>query len=176
MPVVHSSASAFSTAGVFTGHGPSSKVSTTSRSARKSNCLKWSRPKPGPPVVSTTTVREMPSASGLAQVDFGSASAEDAAAVLDGRVPVISTSSLGASLLALAATRAGGGADSDGFAAALCAAALAGFGFDSQYHTPVIANAATTVANSKPNALRMVTFPKTRDTRGTDTTVFVPFH
>jgi hypothetical protein len=40
MPVVHSSASAFSTAGVLSGHGPSSKVSTTSLSLRKSSCLK----------------------------------------------------------------------------------------------------------------------------------------
>ena len=52
------------------GHGPSSKVSTTSLSVRKSNCLKCWKPKPGPPVVSITTVRLTPSASGLAQADF----------------------------------------------------------------------------------------------------------
>ena len=65
---MHSSASAFSTAGVV-GHGPSSKVSTTSLSVRKSNCLYCRKPKPGPPVVSITTVRLTPSASGLAQAD-----------------------------------------------------------------------------------------------------------
>src|SRR5882757_6981265 len=68
MPVVHSSSSALSTEGVLTGHGPSSKVSTTSLSARKSSCLKCSKPKPGPPVVSISTTRLTPSASGLAQV------------------------------------------------------------------------------------------------------------
>src|SRR3954469_1527022 len=65
MPVVHSSASAFKTAGVFSGHGPSSKVSTTSLSRRKSSCLKCSKPKPGPPVVSISTVRPTPSAPGM---------------------------------------------------------------------------------------------------------------
>ena len=67
MPVVHSSASVFSTEGVFTGHGPSSNVRTTSLSRRKSSSLKCSKPKPGPPVVSISTVRPMPSASGLLQ-------------------------------------------------------------------------------------------------------------
>src|SRR5271170_3556869 len=66
MPVVHWSASAFSTAGVFTGHGPSSNVSTTSWSRRKSSSLKCSKPNPGPPVVSISTVRATPSALGLA--------------------------------------------------------------------------------------------------------------
>src|SRR5260221_2935711 len=65
MPVVHSSASAFSTAGVFNGHGPSSKVSTTSLSRRKSSFLKCSKPKPGPAVVSISTVRPTPSAPGV---------------------------------------------------------------------------------------------------------------
>src|SRR5215218_8566087 len=67
MPVVHSSASVFRTAGVFTGHGPSSNVSTTSLSRRKSRSLKCSKPKPGPPVVSISTVRPTPSAFGLLQ-------------------------------------------------------------------------------------------------------------
>ena len=58
-------ASALSTAGVFSGHGPSSKVSTTSLSRRKSNCLKCSKPNPGPPVVSISTTRARPSATGL---------------------------------------------------------------------------------------------------------------
>ena len=70
MPVVHSFASAFSTFGVFSGHGPSSKVKTTSLSRRKSICLKCSNPNPGPPVVSISTTRPMPSASGLLQGCF----------------------------------------------------------------------------------------------------------
>src|SRR5215472_16078550 len=59
------SVSALITAGVFSGHGPSSKVSTTSLSRRKSYCLKCSVPKAGPPVVSICTTRERPSAFGL---------------------------------------------------------------------------------------------------------------
>ena len=59
--------SAFSTAGVFSGHGPSSKVSTTSLSRKKSYCLKCSVPNAGPPVVSISTTRETLKASGLAQ-------------------------------------------------------------------------------------------------------------
>src|SRR6266498_2521367 len=58
-------ASAASTAGVFFGHGPSSNVSTTSLLRRKSCSLKCSNPKPGPPVVSTSTMRDVPSAFGL---------------------------------------------------------------------------------------------------------------
>src|SRR5450432_2878011 len=73
MPVVHSSASAFRTAGVLAGHGPSSKVSTTSLSLRKSSSLKCSKPKPGPPVVSISTVRAIPIALGLAQAAFAGA-------------------------------------------------------------------------------------------------------
>src|SRR5438105_14519532 len=65
MPVVHSSASVFKTEGVLSGHGPSSKVSTTSLSRRKSSCLKCSKPNPGPPVVSISTVRPTPSAPGV---------------------------------------------------------------------------------------------------------------
>src|SRR5690349_13745025 len=63
--LVHSSARVFSTDGVLTGHGPSSNVSTTSLSRRKSSCLKCSKPKPGPPVVSISTVRPTPSAPGV---------------------------------------------------------------------------------------------------------------
>src|SRR6476661_10393317 len=63
--LVQCAASAASTAGVFLGHGPSSKVSTTSPSRRKSWLLKCSKPKPGPPVVSTSTTREIPKALGL---------------------------------------------------------------------------------------------------------------
>ena len=42
------------------GQGTSSKVRTTSLSRRKSYCLKCSKPKPGPPVVSISTMRERP--------------------------------------------------------------------------------------------------------------------
>src|SRR5581483_5846113 len=61
----HSSVSALSTAGVLPGQGPSSKVRTTSLLRRKSYCLKCSKPKPGPPVVSIWIVRATPSALGL---------------------------------------------------------------------------------------------------------------
>src|SRR5947209_10501969 len=82
MPLVHSSARVFSTDGVLTGHGPSSKVSTTSWSRRKSNCLKCSKPKPGPPVVSISTTRATPSALGLLQeLDMAEGSGGAAAAV-----------------------------------------------------------------------------------------------
>src|SRR3979411_3231486 len=73
MPVVHSSASVFSTEGVLSGHGPSSNVSTTSLSRRKSSCLKCSKPNPGPPVVSISTTREIPSALGLVQAALAEA-------------------------------------------------------------------------------------------------------
>src|SRR5439155_18782666 len=63
--LVQCAASAASTAGVFFGQGPSSKVSTTSPSRKKSWLLKCSKPKPGPPVVSISTVRATPSAFGL---------------------------------------------------------------------------------------------------------------
>src|SRR5262245_3526692 len=65
MALVQCAASAASTAGVFFGQGPSSKVSTTSPSRRKSWLLKCSKPKPGPPVVSISTTRLIPRASGL---------------------------------------------------------------------------------------------------------------
>src|ERR1700731_4282403 len=65
MALVQCAASAAKTAGVFFGHGPSSKVSTISPSRRKSSALKCSKPNPGPPVVSISTTRDTPSASGL---------------------------------------------------------------------------------------------------------------
>src|SRR5271166_680291 len=65
MALVQFAASAANTAGVFFGHGPSSKVSTISPSRRKSWDLKCSKPNPGPPVVSISTTREIPIASGL---------------------------------------------------------------------------------------------------------------
>src|SRR5476649_2536433 len=80
MPVVHSSASVLSTDGVLTGHGPSSNVNTTSLSRRKSSCLKCSKPNPGPPVVSISTTRAIPSASGFAQGAFAGAGAGAAVA------------------------------------------------------------------------------------------------
>src|SRR5262245_46620515 len=64
---VQCAASAASTACVFLRQGPSSKVSTTSPSRRKSWLLKCSKPKPGPPVVSISTTRATPSALGLLQ-------------------------------------------------------------------------------------------------------------
>src|SRR5271154_6742990 len=59
------SCSALSTIDVLLGHGPSSKVSSTSLSRRKSYCLKCSVPKAGPPVVSICTIRDRPIALGL---------------------------------------------------------------------------------------------------------------
>src|SRR6516165_12286401 len=61
------SLSAFNTIDVFWDQGPSSKVSTTSLSRRKSYCLKCSVPNAGPPVVSISTTRDRPMASGLSQ-------------------------------------------------------------------------------------------------------------
>src|SRR5215467_7606614 len=63
--LVQCAASAVSTACVFLGQGPSSKVSTTSPSRRKSWLLKCSNPKPGPPVVSISTTRAIPRALGF---------------------------------------------------------------------------------------------------------------
>ena len=65
--LVQLAASAASTSAVLCGQGPSSKVSTTSPGCRKSYCLKCSKPKPGPPVVSISTTRETPSASRMAR-------------------------------------------------------------------------------------------------------------
>src|SRR6516225_7472052 len=90
MPVVHSSANVLSTDGVLSGQGPSSNVSTTSLSRRKSSCLKCSKPKPGPPVVSISTTRPIPSASGLAQgclAGAGVAAAAGAGAAAAGAGP-----------------------------------------------------------------------------------------
>src|SRR5882757_2147695 len=58
-------ASAASTFGVFLGQGPSSNVSTTSPSRKKSGVLKSSDPNAAPPVESISTVREIPRAFGL---------------------------------------------------------------------------------------------------------------
>src|ERR1700686_3617041 len=62
--LVQLAARAARTSAVLCGQGPSSKVSTTSPGCRKSYCLKCSKPKPGPPVVSISTTRDTPSAPG----------------------------------------------------------------------------------------------------------------
>src|SRR5712691_5250400 len=86
--LVQCAASAASTAGVFLGHGPSSKVSTTSLSRRKSWLLKCSKPKPGPPVVSISTTRATPRVFGrLAQLPCAAAAAAAGPAPT---VPVVS--------------------------------------------------------------------------------------
>ena len=87
MALVQFAASAANTAGVFFGHGPSSKVSTISPSRRKSWDLKCSKPNPGPPVVSISTTREIPIASGLPGQDVatrGAAAGAGAGAGLPG--------------------------------------------------------------------------------------------
>src|SRR5258708_24908329 len=113
------------------GHGPSAKVSTISLSARKSNCLYCRKPKPGPPVVSITTVRLTPSASGLAQVDFAGTGAGTGAAAGFESAAVTSTSSLAASLAAA-------GAGSADLAAMVCGGAAPARGEEVQNHTPAI--------------------------------------
>src|SRR6476659_1394339 len=152
MPVVHSSASVFSTDGVLTGHGPSSKVSTTSLSRRKSSCLKCSKPKPGPPVVSITTVRATPSASGLAQAGF-CCTGTGGAAGLDSEA-VTCTSSFAA------CAAAAGGSGSALRAATVCGGAASARGEEVQNQTPAITTAATTLASIRPNALRIATLSK----------------
>src|SRR5436190_7427997 len=82
--LVQCAASAASTAGVFFGHGPSSKVSTTSPCRRKSWVLKCSKPKPGPPVVSISTTRPTPSALGLPGQEVPVAAAAGAAGAAAG--------------------------------------------------------------------------------------------
>ena len=158
--LVHSSASALSTVGVV-GHGPSSNVSTTSWSVRKSNCLYCRKPKPGPPVASMTTVRLMPSSSGLAQAaDFGCAAtaagagagveAGAAAACFD-RAAVTSTSSLVVDLAA---------SGSAGRAAIVWGGAASARGEEVQNHTPAITTVANTLASISPNTLRIAINPR----------------
>src|SRR5437763_2614065 len=153
-PLVHSSSSAFSTAGVLPGHGPSSKVSTTSFGSRKSSCLKCSKPKPGPPDVSISTTRPTPSASGLLQTGFckaGTGGDAIGAGLLS--AAVIWTSSLSASLAASFA--AAGGNGSAGLAAVVFGGAASARGAEVQYQIPAIATAATRLASIRPNALRI---------------------
>src|ERR1700754_4266757 len=138
MPVVHSSASAFNTAGVFSGHGPSSKVSTTSLSRRKSSCLKCSKPKPGPPVVSISTVRPTPSAPGVlhtARAGCGGCAEAGAAAAA------------GAGAAACGAAAAAGG-EAAPLAGGVCA------------HAEPDASNETVLAKINPAAIRILFFPK----------------
>src|SRR5208283_3749261 len=131
--------------------GPSSKVSTTSLSARKSSCLKCSKPKPGPLVVSISTTRLTPSASGLAQAVFAGDTAAALAGILAGMAAVTSTSSRVTGLAAaVAAGRAAGAAATAGTGTAARGAAV-------QNQTAVITTAVTKLPNIRPNALRMVT-------------------
>src|ERR1700681_703378 len=139
MPVVHSSASVFSTEGVLSGHGPSSNVSTTSLSRRKSSCLKCSKPKPGPPVVSISTARPMPSALGLAQAIFAGAAA---AAGFPGA--------------AAAAGFAGAGAAAGAGAGAACGAAAAPLGAGACDHAAPDAHGETPPAKINPAAMRIL--------------------
>src|SRR5258705_30437 len=106
--LVLSPASPLSTRGVFPGQGPSAKVSTFSLSVRKSSCLKCAKPNPGPPVVSISTTRLTPSASGFAQAVLGCGRMGGFA----GTTAVTSTSSgIGTGLAeAVAADRSAGGA------------------------------------------------------------------
>src|SRR5262249_23431551 len=88
--LVQCAASAASTAGVFFGQGPSSKVSTTSPSRRKSWLLKCSKPKPGPPVVSISTTREIPKALGLLHEVSMAGGVGDAGATATGATTALS--------------------------------------------------------------------------------------
>src|SRR6478736_7162722 len=147
MPVVHSSASAFSTAGVFFGQGPSSKVSTTSLSRRKSSSLKCSKPKPGPPVVSISTVRATPSAPWVLQA----ARAGCGACFGGGGL----TKPAGAAA-AGAGAGAAAGAAAAGVAAGAACVATAGFAAGVCDHAaPVIARDIA-IAKISPAATRMV--------------------
>src|ERR1700738_1271564 len=139
MPVVHSSASVFSTEGVLSGHGPSSNVSTTSLSRRKSSCLKCSKPKPGPPVVSISTARPMPSALGLAQAIFAGAGA-----------------AAGFAGAAAAAGFAGAAAAAGAGAGAACGAAAAPLGAGACDHAAPDAHNETAPAKIKPAAMRIL--------------------
>src|SRR5882757_547480 len=145
MPVVHSSASALSTAGVLTGHGPSSNVSTTSLSPRKSSCLKCSKPKPGPPVVSISTARAMPSALGLAQLDLTG----DGAAFGSGTDAVTSANASG--LRSVLGAGAFGGAGT----AAACWALSGGGEAGLRIHIAPAAHTHTVPATSNPATIRI---------------------
>src|SRR5260370_29710771 len=143
--LVHSSASALSTKGVFTGQGPSSKVSTISLSTRKSSCLKCAKPKPGPPVVSISTTRLTPIASGFAQAVFGCGGTGG----LAGITAVTSTSSA----LGIGLAEAAAASRSAGWALTVAATAKSARGEDVQNHTAPITTPAPRLAIIRPNAL-----------------------
>ena len=118
--------------------------------------MKCSKPKPGPPVVSMTTTRETPSASGLAQVLF----CGSGAAGFSGTAAVISTSSraeAGLAAGAAAAKRSARGAATV-FGAV---SARRGEEGDRKNQTAEMTTAIMTLASIRPNALRMVTLSKT---------------
>ena len=103
MALVQWCASAASTAGVWFGHGPSSNVSTTSPGFRKSCCLKCSKPKPGPPVVSICTVRATPRASGLPGQETGCGAGGAAAGAAGAGVGVVAVAGPAARVIPAAA-------------------------------------------------------------------------
>src|ERR1019366_3552257 len=156
IPVVHSSASVFRTEGVLSGHGPSSNVSTTSLSRRKSSCLKCSKPNPGPPVVSISTTRPIPSASGLEQLVFVGDGATEARAA---------TEAAGADAPAAARTCGGGAANgsravAEGSAArAWTAAGCDGRGAAVCSHAALAAQTETVTAKTKPARNRIEISP-----------------
>src|SRR5260370_32829598 len=173
--MVHSSASALSTAGVLLGHGPSSKISTTSLSARKSSCLKCSKPKPGPPVVSISTTRLTPSASALAHAAFGCKRAagragegkaaegltvEDATvegATVEGLAAIVAVTSISSAGARVDLAEAAAGSRSACRALTVSGAARTARGEYVQNHTATITKTRTetTLANITPNALRI---------------------
>src|SRR5438128_2444784 len=122
--LVQCAASAASTIWVFLGQGPSSKVSTTSPSRRKSWVLKCSKPKPGPPVVSISTTRDTPSALGLPGHDDAAGALGGAADTCAGGAAVIGATRGAASAGEFCETTIG--AVADGSAVGLIALAASG--------------------------------------------------
>jgi hypothetical protein len=103
-------------------------------------------------VVSISTTRLTPSASGFAHAVFGCVGMGG----LAGTVPVTSTSScIGIGLAeAVAASRSAGGA------LTVAATAKSARGEEAQNQTAAITTAAATLANIRPNALRMIALPR----------------
>src|ERR1700730_1716953 len=121
--LVQWAASAARTSCVLCGQGPSSKVSTTSPGCRKSYCLKCSKPKPGPPVVSISTTRETPNALLLPGQLIGAAAGGGAAAGAAGGVMAAAAAMADAAGCAGAGAAAGAtaGAGAGATAATVCA-------------------------------------------------------
>src|SRR5262249_54090510 len=110
-------------------------------------------PKPGPPDVSTSTTRETPSASGLAQAGFCDATGGvGSAASLEDSEAVVSTSSLAGSFWAAA----GDG----GLAAIVLGGAASARRAEVQKQPREITTAATILARIRPNGLRIATLSK----------------